>query len=60
MTQQGKCKDCKFYNEEERTVFVLGLFGPGQELTLTETKCWRHPKHVKVSEDHWCGDYTPK
>jgi hypothetical protein len=60
MTQPNKCKDCKFYSESEKTVFVLGLFEPGHELTLTETKCWRHPEHVKVSEDHWCGDYAPK
>jgi hypothetical protein len=60
MTQPNKCKDCKFYSEAERTVLVPDWAAPGNPLrfTVTDITCWRHPEHVKVSEDHWCGDYT--
>jgi hypothetical protein len=57
MTEQGKCKDCKFYSETEQVVFLLSHFRPGEEHTLTARVCSRYPTHVKVSENHWCGEF---
>jgi hypothetical protein len=60
MTQQGKCKDCKFYSVLEQRVMLLGLPEPHTHHTLIDQTCRRYPTHVKVGEDHWCGDYEPK
>jgi hypothetical protein len=57
MTEQGKCKDCKFYREGERVHLVFSAFGPPRDYTVIERLCWRHPEHVNVRRDHWCGDY---
>jgi hypothetical protein len=60
MTQTNKCKDCKFYSVLEQRVMLLGTILPNIEYTQIDHTCRRYPTHVKVSEDHWCGDYAPK
>jgi hypothetical protein len=60
MTRQEKCKGCKFYTNIEQVVFLFRHFGPSEEHTFKEQACSRYPAHVKVSENHWCGEYVSR
>jgi hypothetical protein len=60
MTEKNKCKDCKFYIKSEQIVTMVSIFNPRsvEKYTLIDQICWRSPEHVKVLENHWCGEFV--